>query len=177
VAKNATGHVVCPPQKTGVTLRSRAAIDVWRAVNAPTPRIIKPQSIPLSKSCQECGAPHVRRRFCSDACRQAAYRKREAQYRETSAAYANLQEKQESARTVASDAREKTIASKNRHRAIGFDGRYTGVDYEFAPKRVDVKFPTAAHLINDGLKPLWQSRKTQEEQHDSPIPILHDSRS
>jgi predicted nucleic acid-binding Zn ribbon protein len=162
VAENVVGHVVCPPQKIGVTLRSRAAIDVWKAVNASTPRIAKQKAIPPKRHCLQCGNAPVLQKFCSPACRQAAYRERETQYRETSAAYANLKEKQKSARTVAGVERNNKFASENRHRAIGFDGRYTGVDYEFAPKRVDVKVPTAAHLINDGLKPLWKNRKAQE---------------
>ena len=143
---------VCQPTKTGVTLRSKAAIDVWKAVNARQPVVAKPKAVPLIRNCQRCGVSPVRVKFCSDACRQAAYREREAQYRATSAAYANLLEKKQ-------DAKDTKFASANRHRAIGFDGRYSGVGYEFAG---DVKIPTAAHLINDGLKPLWKERKTQE---------------
>ena len=145
-------HVVFPPKKNGVTLRSRAAIDVWKAVNASTPRIAKPKAIPLNKLCLRCGAGPVIQKFCSHACRQAAYKAREKHYRETSAAYASFQEKKQAAK----DAK---FASANRHRSVGFDGRYSGVDYDFASKHVDA--PTSAYLINDGLKPLWKNRNTQ----------------
>ena len=163
MAENAFVDVVCPPQKTGVTLRSRAAIDVWKAVKGPVlptdadyvAPVVGKRVRPQSRFCQRCGVSPVRLKFCSDACRQAAYREREAKYKATSAAYANLQEKKESAILVASN---KKFASENRHRSVGFDARYTGVDYEFAPNRREVKVPTAAHLINDGLKPLWKEQ-------------------
>lgn len=164
MAENAFVDVVCPPQKTGVTLRSRAAIDVWNAVKSPIlptdsdylAPVVRKRVRPLSRNCHRCGASPVRVKFCSDACRQAAYREREAQYRATSAAYANLQQEKESAIIIASD---KKFASKNRYRAIEFDGRYAGVDYEFAPNHREVKIPAEAYLTNAVAAVL---EKTQE---------------
>ena len=151
MAENVYGRSV-PTQKTDVTLRSRAAIDVWKAVKGPvlpTDTTIAPvvgkRIRPQSRFCQRCGVSPVRVKFCSDACRQAAYREREAQYKATSAAYATFKQQKESAIIIASD---RKFASKNRYRAIDFDGRYAGVDYEFAPNRREVKIPAEAYLTN-----------------------------
>jgi sulfatase maturation enzyme AslB (radical SAM superfamily) len=72
-------HEVYPVKKLGVTLKSKDAIVIHRLVTQREPRVSKPkrEKIPVVlKPCQQCGLVLAKRKFCSGACRQAAYRQR-----------------------------------------------------------------------------------------------------
>jgi hypothetical protein len=69
---------VYPVPKLGVTLKSNCAIEVWKAVKHTPRKYQKRPEKPVAplKPCQHCGVGLAKKKFCSNACRQAAYRLR-----------------------------------------------------------------------------------------------------
>jgi hypothetical protein len=70
---------VYPSAQTCVTLKSRHAITVWQAVTQSEPRVPKPKRLKIpavDKPCLQCGLNLAKKKFCSGACRQMAYRER-----------------------------------------------------------------------------------------------------
>ena len=114
-------HEVYPQMKLGVTLKSRHAITVWRSVNQSEPRVSKPkrEKIPtIARPCLECGLSLAKKKFCSNACRQAAYR-----HRASSPALSKEKLAREQARIAISNLQcEPKTRARN---GMEFDGRYS----------------------------------------------------
>jgi hypothetical protein len=114
-------HEVYPVKKLGVTLKSKDAIVIHRLVTQREPRVSKPkrEKIPVVlKPCQQCGLVLAKRKFCSGACRQAAYRQRPL-------SPVQVKEKQarNQARVVISNLQcDPKMRSRN---GMEFDGRYS----------------------------------------------------
>jgi hypothetical protein len=100
--------------------------------------------------CENCGINPVRRRFCSDACRQAAYRKRPAHL-------ACLARKC-AARLVRKAVRTEALL---RDRYIGFDGREQGNARTDVPKLTGWK-PDTGVQTDAELDRLWDESQKKK---------------
>jgi hypothetical protein len=119
--------VVCPADESLLLelqnrkMGSRESFATWKALRQKTPRVKKPKKVAkLMQPCSICGEVLVKKLYCSDACKQVAYRRS----LNTPVALMHREEK-------AAVKRERRLR-RDAYKSIGFDGRYGG------PERKDV---------------------------------------
>lgn len=106
-------------------------------VQTQTPEVCPSQNSGVTTLCAHCGINPATKKFCSSACRQAAYR--------LSPAHRKNLDKQKSVRL---QRRNRWVAAKTRDKAFGFDGRHGGHVNPNVPSLGNFeKFSAEAHLV------------------------------